>query len=165
MAAAAAIRLLAAPDMEAYRALRLAGLSAHPTAFGGDAEEEAAWPLSDWLARLQQRATLGAFAEAGLVGTAALAIAAGRKNRHRGHLVGMVVAPPARRLGIGRALVEAVIGLAGGQVERLCLAVAIDNGAAIALYRACGFQPYGVEPDALRVNGQSVDELLMQRLV
>ncbi len=150
--------------MEAYRALRLAGLRAHPHAFGADADEEAAWPISDWLARLQQRTTFGAFVGDTLVGTAALAITPGCKQRHRGSLVGMYVAPAARGTGAGRALIEAVLTLARGQVEEVGLSVAIGNAPAIALYLACGFRPYAVDADAIRVDGQPVDDVLMRRL-
>jgi ribosomal protein S18 acetylase RimI-like enzyme len=157
------VRLLDAADVDAYRALRLAGLRAHPRAFGADADDEAGWPMSDWLARLQQRSTFGAFIDGKLVGTAALAVEIGRKSRHRGHLVGMYVAPEGRRRGVGRALVESVLATARGQVELVLLTVSVGNAAAISLYDACGFRPYAIEPDALRIDGESVDELRMQR--
>jgi ribosomal protein S18 acetylase RimI-like enzyme len=157
------IRRLEPADVEAYRDLRLAGLRAHPHAFGADADEEAAWPINDWLARLQRRSTFGAFVGDDLVGTAALAIEPGRKHGHRGHLVGMYVAPAARGTGAGRALIAAVLELARGQVETVALSVAIGNAPAIALYLACGFRPYAVDADAIRVDGVPVDDVLMQR--
>ncbi|WP_164156141.1 GNAT family N-acetyltransferase [Sandarakinorhabdus rubra] len=157
------IRQLTAADVDAYRALRLAGLAAHPHAFGADAEEEAAWPMADWLARLEHRTTFGAFTNDALVGTAALAIEPGRKHAHCGHLVGMYVAPEARGTGAGRALIEAVLDLARGRVELVRLSVAIANAPAIALYLACGFRPYAVDPDAIRVEGVIVDDILMER--
>jgi RimJ/RimL family protein N-acetyltransferase len=157
------VRQLEAADVEAYRALRLAGLRAHPHAFGADADEEAAWPIEDWLARVQNRSTFGAFIGDTLVGTAALAIEPGRKNRHRGLLVGMYVAPAARGTGAGRALIEAVLAAARGQVDEVALSVAIGNAPAIALYLACGFRPFAVDADAIRVDGVSVDDVLMRR--
>jgi ribosomal protein S18 acetylase RimI-like enzyme len=157
------VRLLVAADVDAYRALRLAGLRAHPHAFGADADDEAGWPMSDWLARLQQRSTFGAFIDGRLVGTAALAVEAGRKSRHRGYMVGMYVAPEARGHGAGRALIEVVLAAARDQVELVLLTVAVGNAAAIKLYLACGFRPYAVERDAIRVEGEVVDDLLMER--
>lgn len=156
------VRLLAAEDVEAYRELRLAGLRAHPHAFAAAAEDEVAWPVSQWTARLQQRATFGAFVGADLVGTAALSLDAGRKVRHRGHLFGVYVAPSARGTGAGRALIAAVLAAARGQAEELVLSVAIGNAPAIALYLACGFRAYAVDADAIRVDGVPVDDVLMR---
>lgn len=151
--------------MEAYRDLRLQGLRDHPHAFGADADEESAWPISDWQARLAGRTTLGAFRNGALIGTAALVLSPGRKQGHRGKLVGMYVAPGGRAGGVGRCLVEAVLELARGQVEDVELSVSIGNAPATALYLACGFRPYGVDQDAIRVEGRVVDDVLMRRSV
>lgn len=160
-----AIRRLAAADIAAYRTLRLQGLRDHPHAFGADAEDEAAWPMAAWLARVEQRCTFGAFIGDALVGTAALAIEPGRKHGHRGSLVGLYVAPDARGTGAGRALVMAVMDAARGAVESVELSVAIANAPAIALYLACGFRPYAIDADAIRVDGVPVDDVLMRRPV
>lgn len=159
------IRGLTAADVAAYRGLRLQGLRDHPEAFGGDPDEEAAWPLHSWQERLHRRGTFGAFRGPALIGTAALAVEAGRKHGHRGSLVGMYVSPAARGTGVGRRLVEAVVALAKGKVETLELSVAIANAPAIALYLACGFRPYAVDADAIRVDGVPVDDILMRRPV
>lgn len=159
------VRPLAAADVEAYRALRLQGLRDNPHAFGADGDEEAAWPIADWVARLQRRFTFGAFVEGRLVGTAALSVEPGRKQGHRGSLVGMYVAPAARGRRVGRALIAAVLERAKGRVETLELSVAIANAPAIALYLACGFRPYAIDADAIRVDGVPVDDVLMRRAV
>jgi ribosomal protein S18 acetylase RimI-like enzyme len=159
------VRRLTPADVVAYRGLRLQGLREHPEAFGGDADEEAAWPLPHWQERLERRGTFGAFRGATLIGTAALSVEVGRKHGHRGSLVGMYVAPDGRGNGVGRQLVEAVLALAQGQVETLELSVAIANAPAIALYLACGFRPYAIDADAIRVDGVPVDDILMRRPV
>jgi RimJ/RimL family protein N-acetyltransferase len=159
------VRPLVAADVAAYRALRLQGLRDHRQAFGADADDEAAWAIDDWLARLERRSTFGAFLGDALVGTAALSVESGRKHGHRGCLVGMYVAPAARGLGAGRALVAAVLDQARGRVETLELSVAIANAPAIALYLACGFRPYAIDADAIRVDGVPVDDVLMRRAV
>jgi ribosomal protein S18 acetylase RimI-like enzyme len=156
------VRLLAAADVEAYRALRLAGLHAHPAAFAADADDEAAWPAGDWLARLAKRTTFGAFLGVDLVGTVALAFQTGRKVSHRGSLVGVYVTPVARGSGAGPALIAAVVAAARGQVDELVLSVGIGNAPAIALYLACGFRPYAIDEDAIRVDGVRVDDVLMR---
>jgi ribosomal-protein-alanine N-acetyltransferase len=60
------------------------------------------------------------------------------------HLLDLVVAPEARRRGIGEALIEVVVAWAEANgIHRLLLDVADDNAAAIALYAKAGFQPNG----------------------
>lgn len=57
----------------------------------------------------------------------------------------LAVVPAARRLGVGRALVEAAAGLAATQAAAcLFLEVAHDNVAALALYAAAGFERVGL---------------------
>ncbi|MFY7977246.1 MAG: GNAT family N-acetyltransferase [Brevundimonas sp.] len=57
----------------------------------------------------------------------------------------LAVVPAARRLGVGRALVEAAAGLAATQAAgSLFLEVAHDNVAALALYAAAGFERVGL---------------------
>lgn len=52
--------------------------------------------------------------------------------------------PTHRRLGVGRQLLEAAkAALKAAEIERLLLEVAVDNDAAIALYRAFGFAEAG----------------------
>ena len=69
--------------------------------------------------RLDGGAVFGAFAEGRLAGTAGFAIPQREKKRHKGVLWGVYVQEAARGQGIGRALVEAVIGHAAGRVEQL----------------------------------------------
>lgn len=57
----------------------------------------------------------------------------------------LAVTPAARRLGVGRALVEAAAGLAATQAAAcLFLEVAHDNVPALALYAAAGFERVGL---------------------
>lgn len=60
-------------------------------------------------------------------------------------ILSLAVTPAARRLGVGRALVEAAAGLAATQAaESLFLEVAHDNVAALALYASAGFERVGL---------------------
>lgn len=64
------------------------------------------------------------------------------KHPELSDLVAIAVAPAYRRLGVGRALLDRVIGTLGqrGTPAILVLTVADDNRAAIELFRSCGFE-------------------------
>lgn len=47
------------------------------------------------------------------------------------------------------------------QIKILQLGTAVDNHAAIGLYKSFGFISYGIEINALIINGKSIDENLM----
>jgi ribosomal protein S18 acetylase RimI-like enzyme len=67
-------------------------------------------------------------------------------------------------LGIARQLMVASIMYAQElpDLEYLQLSVAIPNKPATKLYKSLGFEKYGVETAALKVDGKNVDEALMQ---
>ncbi|MEM7248689.1 MAG: GNAT family N-acetyltransferase [Acidobacteriota bacterium] len=73
----------------------------------------------------------------------------------------LVVRPGARRAGLGARLVTAAIELARG-AGRSCLILELraDNGAALALYRRCGFEEEGRRP---RYYPDGTDALLLRR--
>ena len=150
------IQALGTADAPAYRALRLRALREHPDAFTSSVEEEAQRPLADTTQRLSHPAeTLwGAFDGPQLVGMVGMSRETRLKNRHKAHLVGMYVAPEHTGRGVGAALVAAVLQHASAhQVALLVLTVTDGNQAAQALYERAGFASFGVEPDAIRVNG------------
>jgi len=119
--------------------------------------------LSWFSARLGSSELLGAFCDARLVATAGFAIQQGQKSAHKGTLCGMYVRPAARRTGIGRRLVEAIVDLARDRVELIQLAVVRDNEQARHLYASLGFREYGVEKNALKQDGRYYDEVLMAK--
>lgn len=60
------------------------------------------------------------------------------------HITSLAVAVEARRRGHGRRLATALVALAGSLgAEAVTLEVRASNGAARALYRACGFEEVG----------------------
>ena len=50
-------------------------------------------------------------------------------------------------------------------LEFVKLSVSIPNKPATKLYKSLGFEKYGVEPAALKVDGKHVDEALMQLIL
>ncbi|WP_417309019.1 GNAT family N-acetyltransferase [Devosia sp.] len=155
------VRRLGPADLDAYRAIRLEALLAAPMAFGSDHGREVALSDADWRHRLEHDHVFGAFAAGRLVGTSTFFADVAEKMRHRGHLVAVYVRDDARGMGVGRALVDAVIAVARSQVLQLYLSVTVGNDAALRLYEAAGFEIYGTDPRALRIDGQFYDEHLM----
>ena len=145
------VRLLGPADAAAYRALRLDALQRHPCAFRASFDEEAGQSLDELAARLEADAIFGAYCDGALCGLAGLEIPQARNKRHKGTLFGVYVCPDRRRAGLGTALVSRVIEHARTRVDQLHAAVVVTAEPARALYRKLGFEPYGLEPRALKV--------------
>ncbi|WP_315926493.1 GNAT family N-acetyltransferase [Mesorhizobium sp. SP-1A] len=158
------IRPLTIADAVAYRRLRLAALIDSPEAFSSSPQDEE--HLSD--AEIAARAApappgivFGAFMGGELSGMAVYLPDTRLKTRHKGTMVGVYVAPALRGTGTGRRLVEHVVRHAATQGVILQCVVAVGNEAARRLYRSLGFQPYGLERDAVFVNGRYFDDELL----
>lgn len=162
MTGAMQIRELTRDDAASYSALRLRMLREHPEAFTSSFEEESLKPLA-WVERriapgaeAPHNFVLGAFSEANaLIGTVGFSVERRMKQRHKGLLFGMYVAPEAISRGVGRALLAACLDQARGvpEVEQINLTVTATNERARRLYEAAGFRTFGVEERAIRVGG------------
>lgn len=155
------LRQLRPADAAAYRALRLDALTRHPCAFRAHLDEEAGQDLAAFAARLETLAIFGGFVDGALCGLAGLEIPQACNKRHKGTLFGVYVCPDRRRAGLGHAVVAAVIEHARGSVEQLHAAVVTTAQPARALYRKLGFEPYGLEPRALKVGQEYFDQELL----
>ena len=161
------IRPLTESDLEAYTALRRESLLDAPLAFGSSPEDDSAASVEALRAQLQRAPDwmlFGAFDDDGRLAGAAGAIRARhRKAAHKMHVWGVYVRPSSRRLGLGRALLEAVIAHARATpgIDWLQLAVSTSATPARRLYERAGFAAWGTEPDALRYEGESADEVWM----
>ena len=83
-------------------------------------------------------------------------------SQHVWHVTGLAVDPQAQRMGVGRALVEALIDEArkrGGR--RLTLRVFAPNEPARRLYERLGFEVEGTLRGEFRVGDDYVDDVLM----
>jgi ribosomal protein S18 acetylase RimI-like enzyme len=160
------IRSLEARDADAFQKLRLQGLKEFPAAFASSYEEECDLPLDSVAARLGNQAygvVLGAFNAHVLVGMMGVRREHHRKLAHKALLWGVYVAPEGRKCGVGQMLGRAALDFAKARlgVRQVTLGVGADNAAAIALYRRLGFEPFGIEPGYLFVDGEYRDEMHM----
>jgi GNAT superfamily N-acetyltransferase len=111
------IRTLTASDTRPYRELMLDAYTRAADAFTSTAEERAREPESWWTTRIGGpqglAVSFGADLNGALVGTVALEFASKPKTKHSALLLGMYVREPARRLGVGRALLQAALADVG----------------------------------------------------
>ena len=156
-------------DYDQFYALRLESLETCPEEFATDAE---AWKnasrdtINKMLVASEERADahiLGAWEDDTLVGM----IGANRNLRptvkHKSTLWGLYVTSAHRRRGIGSALLDEVVKVLKGEPElRLIRAVVtITSREALSLLEKKGFQVYGQEPEAKRLNDQFLDQVYM----
>jgi RimJ/RimL family protein N-acetyltransferase len=162
------IRQLTADDAARFQALRLHGLKESPTAFSSSYEEERERPLEFVGERIGAgggRAVFGAFDGEELVGVIGVGVDGGRKLAHKRIIWGMYVAPAHRGHGIGKRLMLRALEFAATVpgVRHVTLGVNATNVAACRLYESAGFESYGIEPDAMLVDGELQDEMWMIR--
>lgn len=159
-------RTLVATDAAAYRKLRLKALSNDPQAFSSDAEREGAWPIEQFAKRIEpspQQTTFGAFDARRLIGSLGFLRSAMAKTQHSASLFGLFIDPAYRGRDIAQTLLQRAIAKAQTMpgVSQLELAVNVENTAALHIYEAAGFAPWGRKPNALRVGSTSYDEFHM----
>lgn len=119
------------------------------------------WSAEDWTGFLQDPVVqgLGAFAGDVLVGAVLLRSVAGESE-----ILTIVVAPDRRRCGVGGKLLASALDGSTKSGEKIAfLEVAVDNSAAISLYRRSGFVEIGRRRGYYRRSDGAVDALLMRR--
>ncbi len=159
LAADVRVRLMGAPDLAAYKALRDLMLAAHPEAYTSDAETELRRTPETYLARVAGAAdggwpfTFTAWRGEWMCGAVTCERDERVKVRHIAQVVAVMVHPDARGNGIGRALLEACIGLARQRRDTALLTLSVTSGSldAIRLYESAGFVRYGRLDRAVRI--------------
>ena len=144
-----------------FKAVRLRALREDPFAFGSTYEKESQFADSEWLARAEgmngdQR--IGFLAVDGETTCGIAGALLDQGDPKRAHLISMWTAPTHRQQGIGRLLVERVLGWAHTRnVDTMLLMVTRNNGPAIAFYERLGFtrtgrtEPYPNDPTVLEM--------------
>ena len=144
----AVVRRIRPDEGAVLRDVRLAALADAPSAFGSTYARESLLTAEDWAGRARAssagsgRATFFAVADNGIVG-----LVGGHNpepTSSRVELVSMWTHPAARRAGVGRLLVDAVLDWARTcGVQAVELWVTRGNVGAENLYRAMGFVDVG----------------------
>ncbi len=156
------VRRLTAADAAAYQALRLEGFALHPLQFRVAPEDESGLPLQDVGGRLVTTFVVGGFHDDELVGIGGLTRFDGAKLRHRALLWGMYVREGARGRGLADELMRMLLAEARSQgIAQVILTVAAENQRARGVYERWGFSVYGIEPRAIKVGDDFLDEALM----
>jgi RimJ/RimL family protein N-acetyltransferase len=159
------IRELRDADIEAYVALRRDSLLEAPLAFAASpADDIASSPeaIRELFRRAPESVILGAFTP-DLAGAAGVYRDRHLKSSHKAHLWGMYVAPRHRRQGLASEILRAVLHHARTLAGVSCVHLSVSSSAVEArrLYERAGFRVWGIEPDALRHDGHTVDEYHM----
>lgn len=164
------LRRLTAHDAPAYFMLRLRALTEHGEEFTSSPEQERKKPLSWIEQRLNTSASnpdgfvLGAFnQEQQLVGYIGLATEARYKVRHRAKLFGVYVSTEYAGQGLGKQLLQQCLEEARQipYLEQITLTVTANNERARGLYEAHGFIRFGLERNALKLEGRYLDKAHM----
>jgi len=161
------LRLLTADDAEAFWHLRLEALRNDSPAFADSAEEHQETTVDTARERLGAsdpacNFVVGMFEDGKLIGTAGFFRRLNNKERHKGHIWGVYVEPQSRGKGAASALMREIVRRARqiDGLEQITL-VASANLPAQRLYKAMGFESYGIEPHSLKIGTEYVDDVLM----
>ncbi len=161
------LRLLTPDDADAFWHLRLEALRNDPASFADSAEEHLTTTVAAARDRLSKNDPVsnfivGVFEDGQLTATAGFYSYAHNKERHKGHIWGVYVRPESRGKGVASALMKEIVRRARaiGGLEQITL-VASANLPAQRLYKALGFESYGVEPHSLKIGNEYVNDVLM----
>ena len=164
-----ALRAALPGDWERLREVRLAALRDAPDAFASTLEATEGlpqWRWEGWATGDDWGAELVTFVEEPAPGAPFMGLATGaifHDDRSAANLFAMWVAPSARGVGIGRALVDGVVDWARERgADHVILRIAEGNVAAQRLYEAAGFVLDADDREPLR-EGSAVVTLGMRR--
>lgn len=159
-------RLLPGSDFELWKAIRLEALLDSPAAFGGSHEEESRQKDKDWEYGLKSSHIFACMHGEKPIGIAGYYFSTSSKLRHRAKVFSVYVNRAFRGKGVMDALLNTLIAHAKAQgFEQLHLDVGTYNKPAIACYERHGFAIYAMEPHAIKLEGEYIDEHLMVKYI
>lgn len=166
------VRKLTVEDAEQYREIRLQSLRDHPESFAASFDEERKATVEEMREKLKKRNRpnnfiAGAFDGDDLVGVVGFYQYTQQKMRHKGYIWGMYVGRDYQGRGVGTKLLNYVKKQARdlSGLEQVMLTVASRNTRAKRLYEKVGFETYGLEKKALKVNQRYYDEEHMMMFI
>jgi ribosomal protein S18 acetylase RimI-like enzyme len=157
------VRKLIKHDADHYRQIRLEALSNDPDSFGTMHDEEAIRTIDKFGEKIppvdNNSFILGCYEDEDLIGIVAFHQESRSKLRHKAYIRSMYVQPEYRKKGIGKLLLNDLIARAKAikEIEILLLDVVTNNLPAKQLYLSFGFQIYGIEKMAYKLNHQYFD--------
>lgn len=156
------IRNLTQNDAERYRNIRLEALSNSPDSFGTIYAENASLTVDDFKDKIpadKNSCILGYYQDRNLLGIVALHQELRTKVRHKAYIRSMYVRSRHQQKGIGKLLLSELIERAKAtkEIEILLLDVVTNNVPGKKLYSSFGFQTYGIEKMAYKLNRQYFD--------
>ena len=160
------IRCISADDAEAFSTLRREVTLENPVPMGLTYEEELTRTMDSFRAQLSftpPNVMFGSFIEGELIATAAVGYTSRfPSSRHKMVMWGVFTSPRYRRQGLSKQVVEAAIEHAfRNSVSRINLQVYLPSEPAVTMYKSIGFVEFGVESEAIYINGQYHDGVHM----
>lgn len=157
---APSIRPLTVADVHAWRELRLEMLERDPQGYYADLDQTRAQSDCEWQRSIPSLPDVlfGLFDGERLIGSCGFYVEKVPKLAHKGEMWGVYVSQEFRGHGHALALVQAVIAHARDRVDVLLTGA---SAAGAPFYKRAGFETYGIERDAYRVDGLSLDNELM----
>jgi len=161
------IRALNENDVAAFIKIRCDSLQMSPSSFGADPRPETEMDVQttrrDLANKNDSNFILGYFEGAELAGIVGFIREQRLKTKHRSFIWGVFVYPAHRGKGIATQLMEETMQRAKRLegLQKVTLSVTDTSLAARKVYEKLGFKEYAREPDAMRWEGEPLEEIFM----